>query len=69
MRIIIEMQVSGKSAAICPPVVHEDDNTGDQAFYTAVAAAAVSAVPVHTVVMLTPEGETIAKKTYYHPGK
>lgn len=69
MRIVIEIQVSNGSAAIVPPAVFENDNVGEQAFYTAVAAAAVSTVPEHTVVLLTPEGETVEKKTYYHPAE
>lgn len=65
--IIIEIQKSNNGAiAIVPPAAYSDKNMAEQAYHTALAAAAVSSVNVHSVVMLDDTGARIKGETYYH---
>lgn len=65
--IIIEIQASKDgSVAIVPPTTYTDRNVAEQKYHTALSAAAVSNVDIHTVVMLTEAGIVHKKETYYH---
>ena len=65
--IIVEIQASKDgSAAIVPPVTYTDKNVAEQKYHTALSAAAVSNVDIHTVAMLTETGIVHKKETYYH---
>lgn len=65
--IILEVQKSNNgTVAIVPPVHKADPEKADQQYCTQRGAAAVSAVNVHTVVLLTDEGTVVERKTYYH---
>ena len=65
--IIIEIQKSNNgSVAICPPAAYDNQNTAEQAYHTALAAAAVSQVNVHSVIMLSDTGDRLKGETYYH---
>lgn len=65
--VILEIQKSNKgTVGIVPPVHKADPGQADQQYCTQRGAAAVSAVNVHTVVLLTDEGEVVERKTYYH---
>lgn len=67
MYIIIEIQKSNNgTVAIVPPSSFSDQNVAEQAYHQALAAAAVSKVNVHSVVMLSDSGERIKGETYYH---
>ena len=67
MYINIEIQKSNQgSVAIVPPASFDDRNAAEAAYHTALAAAAVSSVNVHSVVMLSDTGERIMGQTYYH---
>lgn len=66
MNIIIEIQKSNDGTlAILPPQVLEK-NLAEQAYHSALAAAAVSSVDVHTVAMLDDVGAVVKRETYYH---
>ena len=65
--IIIEIQKSNNgTVAIVPPASYTDLNKAEQAYHTALSAAAVSSVSVHSVVMLSDTGEWMKGETYYH---
>ena len=66
MYIIQEMQTTGSQTALVPAKVYADLNTAESAYHTALAAAAVSAVPVHTVVLLDEHGNTLRREFYEH---
>lgn len=65
--IIIEIQKANNgSVAIVPPAAFSDANVAEQAYHQALAAAAVSTVDVHSVVMLNDTGDRLKGETYYH---
>ena len=64
--IVIEMQTNGQTTAIVPPVTYSDRNAAEAAFHTALAAAAISAVEVHSVAMLTEDGRVVRTECYRH---
>lgn len=65
--IIIEIQVSSDgTTAIVPPTSFTDRARAEQAYHAALSAAAVSAVSVHSVSMLSDTGERIKGECYYH---
>lgn len=65
--IIIEIQKSNDgTVAIVPPASYTDKDVAEQAYHTALAAAAVSSVNVHSVVMLDDTGARLKGETYYH---
>ena len=66
MYIIQEMQTTGNQTALCPALTFTDRNQADSAYHTALAAAAVSAVQVHTVLMVDEHGNTIKRDYYEH---
>lgn len=67
MRIIIEIQKSNSGElAIVPPVSITDQAAAEAAYHATLAAAAVSAIDVHSVIMLSDMGERIKGETYYH---
>ena len=52
MFILQEMQTKGDQTTLVPAQTILDENEAESAYHTAVAAAAVSSVPVHTVVLM-----------------
>lgn len=63
--IVIEIQADDSTAAT---VVNSytDRNLAEQKYHQILSAAAVSAVPVHSAVMLTSDGTRIKGETYRH---
>lgn len=55
MHVVLELQTT---EARTSPIVraYKDDGVADQMYYTALAAAAVSEIPVHSVVLLNEKG-------------
>lgn len=66
MYIIQEIQTNGNVSAVTPAVQKVDRNEADSAFYFAMGAAAVSAVPIHAVVMLDEHGNIVKSGFYEH---
>ena len=64
MYILIEMQTNGDQTVLVPARTYTDRLQAESAYYTTLAAAAVSAVEVHTVVLLDEHGNPI-KRDYY----
>ena len=63
MYIIQEIQTGTEGTALLPPVQRENRNEAESAFYIACGYAAVSTVPVHTVMVFTEEGFAIPELT------
>lgn len=63
--IVIEIQADDSTAAT---IVNNyiDRNLAEQKYHQILSAAAVSAVPVHSAVMLTSDGTRIKGETYRH---
>lgn len=66
MYIIQEMQTTGNQTALVPALTYIDKNQAESAYHTALAAAAVSAVQVHTVLMFDEHGNTLKRDYYEH---
>lgn len=64
--IIIEMQTTDGVTAIVPPVVKSNYNEAEQEYHTKLAYAAVSAVHLHSVTMLTENGKMVKCEAYDH---
>lgn len=64
--IIIEIQHSNDGSTAVLHEVKSDANIAEQTYHQKLSYAAVSAVNVHSVVMLNEYGERIDGKTYYH---
>lgn len=64
--IVIEIQTNAGTSAIVPPVLFTDRNAAEAQFHTMLAAAAVSAVEIHSVVMLTEDGRIVRTECYRH---
>lgn len=67
MYIIQEMQTNGAQTALVPALTYADKNQAESAYHTALAAAAISSVQVHTVLMFDEHGSTIKRDYYEHP--
>lgn len=66
MYTIIELQSTNGTMAVVPPVSFNNLNKAYQKFYMALAAAAVSTIPTHAVVMLNEKGEFIRSEYFEH---
>lgn len=64
--IVIEIQTNAGTSAIVPPVLFTDRNAAEAQFHTMLAAAAVSAIEIHSVVMLTEDGRIVRTECYRH---
>lgn len=66
MYIIQELQTTGNQTALTPALTYTDKNQAESAYHTALAAAAVSTVQVHTVLMFDEHGNTLSRQFYEH---
>lgn len=66
MYIVQEMQTTNHQTALVPAVVYADRNRAESAYHTALAAAAVSAVEVHAVVLFDEHGNVLRRDYYEH---
>ena len=64
--LVIELQklADGSLAQIC--TAFTDRNVAEQKYHEVLSYAAVSAVPIHTAVILSEEGNLIKKESYRH---
>lgn len=67
MYLVLEIQTNNGTTAVVPAVAFTDLNRAYQKYYTALAAAAVSTVEVHTVMLFTEKGEMIRVEFFEHP--
>lgn len=66
MIIIQEIQTNGQQTALTPAATYTDKNQAEARFHTILAAAAVSSVEVHTVIMYDEHGNVIKREYYEH---
>ena len=66
MYILIEMQTNGNQTALVPSRTYSDRFQAESAYYSTLSAAAVSAIQVHTVVLLDEHGNTLKRDYYEH---
>ena len=66
MYILQEIQTSKGSTALLPAVVYADKNQAESAYHSALAAAAVSTVTIHTVMLYDEHGIVERRETYEH---
>lgn len=65
--IVLEIQQTGDNIATIV-TTHNDPQIAEQKYHQVLAAAAVSAVPMHSCVMLYDNGHESKRETYYHGG-
>jgi len=65
MYIVIELQKTGDQIANIV-TTHADQNEAESRYHQVLAAAAVSAVPVHACAMLSEEGFPLRYECYKH---
>lgn len=65
--IVIELQTWDQTAYLVTQ--HDTKNDAESKYHQVLAAAAVSAVPVHSAVMLTDEGIWLRSECYKHPAQ
>ena len=66
MYIIQEIQTSGGQTALLPAITKADKNEMESTFHSILAAAAISAVEVHTVIVYDEHGNMIKREFYEH---
>lgn len=66
MIIIQEIQTNETQSALTPTATFTDRNQAEARYHTILAAAAVSSVEVHTVIMYDEHGNTIKRDFYEH---
>ena len=64
--IVIEIQTSGGTTAIVPPIPYADRLQAEAKYHQILAAAAVSSVEEHTAVLLTQDGQLVRRECYRH---
>lgn len=67
MYILQEIQTANGITALVPAAAYTDKNQAEAAYHTALAAAAVSAVNVHTVMLYDEHGNVDRREVYEHP--
>lgn len=66
MFIIQEIQTNGTQTALTPAITKTDPNEAESRFHSILAAAAISKVEVHTVIMYDEHGNVIKREFYEH---
>lgn len=67
MFIVLEIQTnSAGETAIAPVKTFSDEAIATQDFFQTVSYAVVSALQIHTVVLMTADGNIIRKEVYRH---
>lgn len=63
---VIELQTTGTATAMVDHGDYAERNEAESKLHSVAQYAAISSVPIHTVVVITPEGERIKKEVYKH---
>lgn len=66
MYILQEIQTTGNQTVLVPAQTFTDKNQAESAYHAAMAAAAISNVTVHTVVLMDEHGNTVKREFYEH---
>lgn len=64
--IVEEIQTFANGNVATPAYSYDNRASAERQFYTQVAGAVVSELPVHAVVLMTNEGTVIERKVYHH---
>lgn len=64
--IVIEIQGNDQGTVSAIPISYEDYWTAQQKYHTVLSFAAVSDLPIHSAVILSPYGDVIESKYYNH---
>ena len=67
MFIIQELQTTGNQTALVTPVTRDSLNEALSVFHQKASYAAISEVPVHTVMLHDERGDVIEKLVFDHP--
>ena len=65
--IVTEIQVWDTGALQTPTYAFDDRNSAESKYYSILATAAKSSLPVHSCMLYTEEGSFLMSKCYYHP--
>lgn len=65
MYILIEMQTN-ETTALLPARTFSDRNEAESAYYSTLAAAAISSVKVHTAILFDDHGNVLKRDFYEH---
>ena len=69
MYIVLEIQtLSDGSIGIPAPQTYETINEAEARFHTILSVAASSEIPMHSAMVITPDGMTIRGEHYEHKG-
>lgn len=66
MYIIQEIQTSGATSSLLPAITKMDRDEAESTWHSIMASAAISAVPVHTVLLYDEHGNIIQRGFYEH---
>lgn len=66
MYIIQEIQTNGATSSLLPAVTKADRAEAESVWHSVMASAAISAVPVHTVILYDEHGNIIQRGYYEH---
>ena len=66
MYIVIELQANAEGQVANIPTVYQTLAEAWNKFYTILAAAAISEVPIHSAVILDATGMSIANRSFTH---
>lgn len=66
MFILIELQKNGDQTALVPARTYTNKLEAESAYFTTLAAAAISTVEVHTVLLIDDHGNTVRRDFYEH---
>ena len=66
MYILFEMQTTNNTTAVVTPKTYTNINDAESAAHTALAAAAISQVDCHTVILVDETGNTLRREYYCH---
>lgn len=64
--IVTEIQRNDQGTVSTISIAYEDYWTAQQKYHTVLSFAAVSDLPIHGAVILSPYGDVIEKKSYNH---
>lgn len=62
---LLEIQIINGTKAIVPPVIYDDRNAALSALYTTLAAAVLSTIEYHAVLLITSDGAVMPQSAVY----
>lgn len=65
--LVLEIQANADGSVGIPPIASYDvRNEAESRYHSVLATAAISAVEMHSVVLLTSDGRVLERKSYNH---